>query len=695
MTHYTKHSLAYPPARQDDVVENYHGTQVADPYRWLEDPSDSDTITWTKTENTLTHNYIDALPYRKAIEKRLTELWNFPKIETVHKAGKHIFFTKNNGLQNQSALFVQEPPDKESRLLLDPNTLSEDGTIALMGQHYSKEGRYLAYALSSSGSDWQDIRVMDTLNGKELPDHLRWTKFANVAWHPDASGFYYNRLPEPGSVPPEDQNNYSRVYFHRLETPQTEDRLIYERSDDKELSFFPFCSDDSQFLLLTLQRGTDRRNGVVYRKMDADNHFLELFPPGEAKYTYLGNRGTIFYFLTTLNAPNGSVISVDLNNPARENWHQVIPEGMDAIESARMIRDRLLLITSHHVSHRLLTYSLEGELLSEPALPEKGTLTLLDGSGEGDEAFFSFTSFLHPTSITSYNAKDDQLTPFFAPEIPFDLSAYQTTQVFYTSKDGTRVPMFLTHKKGLEKNGANPTILYGYGGFTLSQPPFFNVWNLVWLEMGGVFALANIRGGIEYGEAWHEAGMLENKQNVFDDFIAAAEWLIAKGYTSTDKLAIEGRSNGGLLVSACMLQRPDLFGAVLCHVPVTDMLRYHKFTVGRFWVPEYGNAESNLEHFRFLYAYSPLHNVKQGVRYPPILVTTGDTDDRVVPSHSKKFVATLQAKAAPESVILLRVETKAGHKLGKPTYKIIEERADVWAFACLTLGMDLGGVYGS
>ncbi len=681
--------LPVPDARRTDVVDDYHGTQVADPYRWLEEPDNPETIAWTEAENARTHAFLDALPGRKAIEQRLTSLWNFPVINTVHKAGERLFFTRNSGLQNQPVLYVRDEKDGKETLLLDPNTLSEDGTVALISQHYSMDGRYLAFSLSGSGSDWQEIHVLDTLTGEETGDHLLWTKFANIAWQADSSGFYYNRLPNPENVSPEDQDTYSRIYFHRLGTPQNDDVLVYEFPEDKELAFSPFSSDDGKYLLINSHRGTDRRNGLVFRKMEADVHapFTSLVPPEKARYIYLGNSDDSFYFLSTEDAPNGKIVMVNLEDSTNRTWKLIIPEGENAIEMAGMVADRLVLILSHHAYHRLQVYSLDGKFINEPDLPAMGSLSLLDGGSTSKDAFLGFSSFLHPPSIYRYEATTDKLIPFFVPEIPFDMQAYETRQVFYPSADGTRVPMFLTHRKGIRKDRSNPVILYGYGGFTISQPPYFNVWNLVWLEMGGTFALANLRGGTEYGEAWHRAGMLGNKQNVFDDFIAAGEWLIKEGYTSPAKLAIEGRSNGGLLVAACMLQRPDLFGAVLCHVPVTDMLRYHKFTVGRFWVPEYGNAELNPEHFRFLYAYSPLHNVQQGVHYPPIIVTTGDTDDRVVPSHSKKFVAELQAKADSDSLVLLRVESKAGHKLGKPTYKIIAERADVWAFVAYALGM--------
>ncbi len=677
----------YPSTKKSDIVDNYHGTSVADPYRWLEDANQPEVRAWTEAQNQFTRQQLDQIPALGKIKARLTELWNFPKYTWIKKIAGRTYFTKNDGLQNQDIFYAQEAHEVEPRTLLNPNTLSDDGTIALMEKYFSSDGTLMAYALAASGSDWQEVHLINTASGEKLPDVLQWVKFATLAWKPDNSGFYYNRLPQPGSVPPEDQNNHIKVYWHALGTSQAADTLIYEAPHDKTLRFYPYASSDGAYLILYAMRGTDRRNGLYLRPMDCDGEFTRIIQDGEARFEFAGNIGSTFYFHTELDAPRGRIMAIDVDNPARQDWQEIVPQSADTIEEAALVNGQLVLFVNHHAHSKIHIHDVEGHHRQEIPLPTMGTATYLAGGASDMELFFTFTSFLYPDTIFHYNFASGECTPFAESPLDFDVEKYETRQVFYASKDGTRVPMFLTHRKGLELNGNNPTKLYGYGGFTLSQTPFFTVWNLVWLEMGGVFALANIRGGLEYGEEWHRSGMLENKQNVFDDFIAAAEWLIEQGYTRTDKLAIEGRSNGGLLTSACMAQRPDLFGAVLCWVPVTDMLRYHKFTVGHFWTVEWGNAEEDPDEFAYLYAYSPLHNVRD-TAYPPILVTTGDTDDRVVPAHSKKFIATLQANNTSPHPMLLRVDLKAGHKLGKPTYKLIDEHADVLAFAVDTLGVN-------
>jgi len=678
-----------PPTPKSDQTDDYHGTLVPDPYRWLEDAAGPQVQAWTKAHNQRTRNFLDQFPELEKIKARLTELWNFPKYESIHKQGERYYFTKNDGLQNQATLYLQFGLKGKPRLLLDPNDFSADGTVALMSQSYSKDGTKLAYATAASGSDRQQIHLLDVDTETPYEEVLEHCKFASVAWTADGRGFYYNRLSETDDVWADVTDLLSQVWFHNLGTHQSTDTLVYQNPDDPGLRYWPYLTEDKQYLVLSTSRGTDRRNGLYLRKADSKDAFRHLVEDGEAKFQPAGNLGSTFYLLTDLDAPNGRVIAIDVENPARENWAEIIPEGTEAIANVGLCGDYLVVVKNQDAYHMVEIYNLEGQHLRDIPLPTMGTVELLEGGQADPEMFISFESFLYPRTIFRYDLETGEFAPFGESALDFDTDAYETEQVFYPSKDGALIPMFLTHKKGMEKNGENPTILYAYGGFTLSQTPFFNVWNLVWLEMGGTFALANIRGGTEYGEAWHRAGMLENKQNVFDDFIAGAEWLVAEGYTRTEKLAIEGRSNGGLLTSACMVQRPDLYGAVLCWVPVTDMLRYHKFTVGRFWTPEYGNAEENPEHFKFLYAYSPLHNVKESVEYPPIIVTTGDTDDRVVPAHSKKFMAELLDKTAGEEPHLLRIDLKAGHKLGKPTYKLIEEHADVWMFAAYALGMQI------
>jgi prolyl oligopeptidase len=680
--------LKYPPARRGDTVEDFHGTPVADPYRWLEDPESEESQAFTLAQNELKEAFLSRIPARENIIARLTELWNYPHYAEIQKKREYYFFTKNDGHQNQPVLYKQRTDKGEPEILIDPNKLSEDGTIAIMKQYYTKDGELLAYSLAERGSDWQNVHILDVDSGEEFEEVLQWTKFPEIVWGKDKQGFYYNRLPTPGTVPPQDQNNYRHVCWHTLGTPQEEDEKIFQH-EEKTLSVYPVGTDDQKYLVLWVYRGTDDRNGLYYRQCEGDAEVVRLLEPEEAMFTFIGGQGDVFYVKTDLDAPRGRIVAIDLTKPERRNWREILPEGEDAIQNVRIVNHQFVVTYLHDAYHMIKVYDMDGGLVAEVPLPTVGTVTPLSGGQEDTEFFFSFASFLYPNTIFVYDLVKGELRLFDDDQgIDFNTDQYVTHQEFYASKDGTRVPMFLTYKKGIELNGDHPTILYGYGGFNLSQPPFFKVWNLVWLEMGGIFALANLRGGNEYGEEWHQAGMLDRKQNVFDDFHAAAEWLIEQEYTSTEKLAIEGRSNGGLLTAACMLQRPDLYGAVLCHVPVADMLRYHKFTLGHYWTSEYGNAESDPEHFKFMYAYSPLHNVKAGETYPPIIITTAETDDRVVPAHSKKFAATLQHLAPSQNPTLLRVETRAGHGLGKPIAKQIEERADVWAFLVYALGIE-------
>lgn len=681
--------------RQDTTVENYHGTLVADPYRWLEEAGSEETRAWVAAQNARSSAYFQAASEHTPIMKRLTELLNFPRhtAPVVRTASalceKRYFFSHNAGLQNQAVLYTQQELEGQPTVLLDPNTLSEDGTVALVTQAYSRDGSLLAYGVSASGSDWQEVRIRRVANSEDYPEVLHWCKFTNVAWKHDNSGFYYDRFPQPGSVPAEDQNNYNRVYWHTLGTTQAEDQLIYERSDAKELGFSPMISDDGEYLLLHVWSGTDPKNRFYYRKVESSDPFTLLLDDFDATYNFVYNVGSIFYFHTNLDAPRGRIIVIDIGLPKRSNWREALPQQKDVIESVHVVYEQLIVIYKHDAHHLIKRYNLSGAFLGEVALPALGSIAEITGEPSDKEFFLNFMSFLHPPSIWRYDFLRETLDLWHSPHLDFATEQYETTQVFYTSKDGTRVPMFLTHKKGLILDGTNPTLLYGYGGFNISLTPTFSASNLLWLEQGGIFAQPNLRGGDEYGEAWHLAGMLEKKQNVFDDFIAAAEWLIAHNYTTSSRLAINGGSNGGLLVAACMVQRPDLYGAVLCEVPVIDMLRYHKFTVGHYWIPEYGNAEQDPAHFAFLYAYSPLHNIRPGVAYPATLIMAADTDDRVVPSHAKKFAATLQAATSGTQPILLRIEMKAGHGLGKPTAKIIEARSDAFAFLFQQFGMHI------
>ncbi len=676
-----------PQTRRDDTVEDYHGTLVADPYRWLEDATSSETQAWSEAQSAVTRAYLATLKGRDAIKARLTELYNYPKYTVPYKRGDRYFFSKNTGLQNQFVLYQQDTLDGEPTLVLDPNTLSADGTIALVNTAFSKDGKLLTYGTSTSGSDWQELRVRRIDEGQDFDEVIRWTKFSSLAWRHDAQGFYYSRFPEPGTVPEGDETNFNKVYLHKPGTPQSEDVLIFERLDAKELAFNPTITDDGAYLVLTVWHGTDRQNRVYYREVDSDAPFVRLLDEADADYTFIGNDGPVFYFKTDLHAPRGRIIAIDTRAPEREYWQELVPQRDDVIAFALIVNGQFVIAYMQDAHHKIERYDMGGVYLGGIALPTLGSIVDISGKPEESELFLSFTSYLVPTTVYRYDFAGDGLTALHTPSIAFDASAYETEQVFYPSKDGTRIPMFLTHKKGLVRDGNNPTLLYGYGGFNISLTPMFSLVALLWVESGGIYAVANLRGGGEYGEEWHQAGVLGKKQNVFDDFIAAGEWLIANNYTRTSRLAINGGSNGGLLTGTCLVQRPDLWGAVVCEVPVIDMLRYHRFTIGRYWISDYGDAEHNPEDFKFLYAYSPLHNVKPGVHYPPTLIMTADTDDRVVPAHAKKFAATLQRAHSGEQPPLLRLELKAGHGLGKPTAKIIEERSDMLAFLFNTLGM--------
>lgn len=684
--------FTYPKAKKIDVVENYHGTPVVDPYRWMENEEDSDLKAWIEEQNKLTFGYIRGVPEREKIKQRLTELWNYPKYSVPFRRGTRYFFSKNDGLQNQSVVYVQEGLKGTPKVVIDPNTLSTDGTIALSTQSYTRDGKLLAYGLSKSGSDWQEIRIRDVDTGKDYDEVIQWCKFASIGWTHDKKGFFYNRFRDPNTVPKGEESFYMKVYWHEVGTPQSSDKLVYERPDAKELGFSPVVTKDGNYVILYVWKGTDPENRIYYREIGGKGDFVRLLDKADASYSFIDNVGTTFYFQTNLNAPRDRIVAIDIKNPDPKNWQEVISEQAEAISFATIVNNQFVIAYLKDAQHQLKLYALNGTFVRQIDLPTIGAVSGLSGEREDKEMFFAFTSFLYPTTIFHYDFPAGKLNTFRSSEVKFNPSGYETKQVFSRSKDGTRVPLFITHRKGLKLDGNNPTILYGYGGFNVNILPSFSVWRLVWLEQGGIYAQATLRGGSEYGEEWHRAGMLDKKQNVFDDFIAASEWLVQNNYTSSKRLAIYGGSNGGLLVGACMLQRPELFGAVLCAVPVTDMLRYHKFTIGRYWVGEYGNAEQNADHFKFMYAYSPLHNVKTGVAYPATLITTADHDDRVVPAHAMKFAATLQEADAGINPVLVRIETKAGHGGGKPTSKQIEEYSDIIAFLVKTFGLSFVGL---
>jgi prolyl oligopeptidase len=681
--------LQYPPARRDTVVDIYHGVPVADPYRWLEDPDSPETRAWIAAQNQLTFSWLAQVPERARIQERLRQLWNYPRYGVPRRYGNRYFYLFNDGLQNQSALYWLENMQDSSRgqLALDPNTFSADGTVSLSSWVPSPDGQLLAYGLSSGGSDWQLIRVRDLKTGRDLPDELRWIKFNAPAWTPDGQGFFYARYPEPTGAALREPNRHMKLYYHRLGTPQEADRLIYERPDDPELGFSPELSEDGRYLIITVWKGTDRRNRVYYIDLqDSAWRVVPLLDAFDASYQFVGNTGSTFYFLTDRDAPRGRLIAVHLARPEPEHWETIIPEGEAVLQDVVLMNYHFVAHELVHATSRLVLYNIEGRREREIPLPTLGSVTGLSARADGTELFFAFTSFLYPPTIYRYDYQTRQLELFRAPRLPIDLSGYETRQVFYTSKDGTRVPMFLVHRRGLERNGSHPVYLYGYGGFNISLTPSFSPATLLWLELGGIYAMPNLRGGGEYGEAWHRAGMREQKQNVFDDFIAAAEYLIREGYTRPGRIAIAGASNGGLLVGAVMTQRPELFGAALPAVGVLDMLRYHRFTIGWAWIPEYGSSDDP-EQFRYLLRYSPYHNVRPGTCYPPTLITTADHDDRVVPAHSFKFAAALQAAQGCDNPVLIRIETRAGHGAGKPTGKQIEEWSDRFAFLLRVFGL--------
>lgn len=678
----------YPQSRQVDQVDDYHGTPVSDPYRWLEDLESDPTQAWVEDQNQITFEFLEQIPTRESLKSRLEELWNYEKYGIPSKQGDRLFYFKNSGLQNQSVLYCLQEPDVEPHILLDPNTLSDDGTTALSRISISENGQYLAYGLSQSGSDWQEWKVRNIDSKEDLGDHLKWIKFSTVTWSKDTQGFYYNRYAEPKEGQEyQEQNYYEKLYYHRLGDPQSADRLIYERPDQKEWGFSPTITEDGKYLLISVWRSTELKNLVFYQDLSQDNSpIIELISEFEDSYQFIGNQGSIFWFITNWQAPKWRVIAIDINHPEQENWQEIIPESNDVIGEVSLLNHQFVVQSMQDAHSQVKIYSLEGEYLKTLALPGLGSVNGFNGKPEDTETFYSFTSYTTPTTIYRYDLLTGESTLYRQPEVNFNPDDYESKQVFYPSKDGIQVPLFITHKKGITLDGSNPTLLYGYGGFSISLTPGFSVSHLVWMEQGGIYAVPNLRGGGEYGEDWHQAGMKQNKQNVFDDFIAAAEWLIEQQYTCSEKLAIAGGSNGGLLVGASLTQRPDLFGAALPAVGVMDMLRFHKFTIGWAWCDEYGCAD-HPEDFENLYRYSPLHNLKPGTAYPATLVTTSDRDDRVVPSHSFKFAAALQAAHRASSPVLIRIETKAGHGAGKPTSKQIQEIADKWAFLTQVLGI--------
>lgn len=674
-------TYVYPVTEQSDVVDDFHGAKVADPYRWLEDKHAKKVVEWVAAQNNLTEDFLASCSAREKIKERLTRLWNYKKYSAPTKHGDYYFFWKNDGLQNQYVLYRAKNLADFPILVIDPNKFSVDGTVAIEDVCITKDGSLLAYSISTHGSDWKEIKILNIETGVVYPEVLKWCKFTSFAWRNDNSGLYYNRFLQ-------DEGCEDGVYWHTLGTGQSQDQLIY-KNQQKDFVTAPSMTEDGDYLLLTTTSGTGEKNSVAFRSANSQAPFIKIFDAFDFQYTFAGNIGSKFYFLTDNNAPQGRLISIDVDQDVH-HWETIIPQTNGILSAVGIVNNQLICHFMQDAQSSLRIHTLAGEFLSNIPLPTAGSASYHYSTQKSSELFITFTSFLYPTSVFRYNFENKVLAQVWSVGVDFDPSLYETKQIFYQSADGTKIPMFITHKKGLILNKNNPTLLYGYGGFNASITPYFSLGVTSWLEQGGIFVVANIRGGAEYGSAWHEAAILGKRQNAFEDFIAAGEWLIKNSYTNPNKLAIWGGSNGGLLVGVCMQQRPDLFGAVISQVPVTDMLRFHKFTAGCYWVSEYGDV-SKPEDFKAMYAYSPLHTVEDGKAYPPLLVTSADTDDRVVPLHSKKWVARLQAASEGKNLILLRYETKAGHGAGKPTTKQIEEAADRYAFLFKIFNMEFKG----
>jgi len=679
-------SVSYPETAKVDQADDYYGAQVTDPYRWLEDDNSEETAHWVEAQNKVTFGFLNKIPFKEAIRARIEELYNYEKYRPPFKGGENYFFFKNDGLQNQDVLYIQKSPDDQPELFLDPNKLSEDGTVAISGVTISNDGKYLGYQVSVSGSDWREINVMDIESKELLSDKVEWVKFSGISWYKD--GFFYSRYEQPAAGDElKSVSKFQKVYYHKIGALQAVDQLIYENKDDGDRNHFASVTEDERYLMVYGSKSTSGNSLYIKNIADPAGSFVTAVENFDNDHRVVGNEGDWLFIQTNLDAPNVRVVKVKSSQPQVENWEDVIPESENVLNSATgggKIFASYLIDAKTSVKQ----FNLRGELERDIELPGVGTAAGFSAHNEEAFLFYTFTSFTNPATVYRYDIGSGESTLFRQPELKFDPADYQASQVFYESKDGTKVPMFIVHKKGLELNGKNPTLLYGYGGFNISLTPRFRSSTIVWLENGGIWAQPNLRGGGEYGETWHEAGTLLKKQNVFDDFIAAGEYLIANNYTSSDHLAIFGGSNGGLLVGACMTQRPELFKVAFPAVGVLDMLRYQNFTIGWAWATDYGTWEDSEEMFKYLYGYSPLHNLRDGVAYPSTMVTTADHDDRVVPAHSFKFAATLQEKHGGENPVLIRIETKAGHGAGKPTSKRIDEAADRFAFAWYNMGIN-------
>ena len=672
----------YPDTERGEVVDNYFGTEVADPYRWLEDDNSEATAAWVAAQNAVTGDYLSQIPFRGAIRERLTELWNYPKQGLPSKHGDAWYWFCNDGLQNQSVLYRADAPDGAGEVFLDPNALSDDGTVALSDVSFSEDGRYCAYAVAASGSDWVEIRVLDTASGAATDDRIEWVKFSGAVWAPDSRGFYYSAYDAPKEGVYSAQNQFQKVYYHALGTPQSSDRLIHSDAAHPLRYFSAWPSDDGRWLFVVVSEGTSGTE-ILCRRV-GERSFRTLLPGFDADYEIVDCRDDALYYVTNRDASNRCLMKVDLNRPSSKQV--VIAERPEMLEGVSTGGGSLFATYLQDAQHRVVQYGYDGKPVREVALPAIGTLGGFGGEHGDDSFYYALSNYTSPATIYRFDIASGESTLFKAPEVRFDPSMFVTEQVFCTSKDGTRVPMFVTHRRDMKRDGTNPCLLYAYGGFQINLTPGFNPSALMFVEQGGIYCVANLRGGSEYGEAWHKAGMLANKQNVFDDFISAAEYLVAEKYTSSDRLAIHGGSNGGLLVGACEVQRPDLYAVCLPAVGVMDMLRYHRFTCGWGWAVEYGSSDDE-EQFSYIYKYSPLHNIREGVAYPATLVMTADHDDRVVPAHSFKFAARMQHCQAGEAPVLIRIESNAGHGAGKPVSKRIDEAADMYAFLFQNIGV--------
>ena len=682
-------TLSYPDSKPGKTVDTLHDIKIPDPYRWLEDLNSEQTSAWVKAQNSLTDSYLDAIPGRKALENHLTKLWNVERLGVPSFEGGYYFFSKNNGLQNQSVLYSTKSLDLEPTVLLDPNKLSRDGTVALKSYEVSPNGKYLAYSTSASGSDWVEWKVREISSGRDLPDHLKWSKFSGASWAKDSKGFYYGRFPTPkNGEEMMAQNIHKKIYFHEIGKPQSEDLLVYERPDQPKQGLYAWVTEDGKYLLIQVSQGTDTKNGLFYKDLsNPTSKVIELLSDFDASYDFITNLDSKFIIRTDLNAPKQKVISIDVNEPLSARWKTIIPESTETLRSVSHIGGIFIANYLKDARTEIRRFKTDGNSLPPIKLPGLGTATGFGGKSDQNETFYYFTSFTRPGAVYRYDVTKNASTLLKAPQTQFNRDHYEARQIFATSRDGTKIPMFIVSKKNLKLDGNNPTLLYAYGGFNISLRPSYSPATIAWLDLGGIYVMANLRGGGEYGEEWHEAGMKLKKQNVFDDFIACAEHLISNKFTSSKKLSIAGGSNGGLLVGACMVQRPELYGACLPAVGVMDMLRFHKFTIGWAWQAEYGKPDDPKD-FKNLLNYSPYHNLKPN-NYPATMVITSDHDDRVVPSHSYKFAAALQSAQNDSAPTLIRIESKAGHGAGTPTSKRIEAIVDKYAFLAKALGFEI------